>query len=325
MVDFRYHVVSIVAVFLALGIGVVFGTTAINRAILDDLDKNVHRLTAEKRDLESDRKVLAERARDADAWGKAVFPALVRGALGGERVVVVSAPGASKSMRDDVVTQLTVAGAAVVGRIRLSDALADPARAAELDDLVIRELPQGLTLPSTGATAEQRALTELAYVVSRAATDTSVPGAVPPSSTTRVLAGLRERGFIGIDGGPVSPARNVVVVYPPAPATPSPSPTASPVPRIPGLDLVTALATLTARPAVVVAAPVAGAVAGSQLEALRADALLKDTVSTVDDADTVYGQAALVLALAAARHGETGHYGTGIGADAPVPTPALSP
>ena len=49
MVDFRYHVVSLVAVFLALGIGIVFGTTVIDRALLDNLDSNVERLTAEKR------------------------------------------------------------------------------------------------------------------------------------------------------------------------------------------------------------------------------------------------------------------------------------
>ena len=122
MVDFRYHVVSIVAVFLALGIGIVFGTTAINRALLDDLDRNVKRLTAEKHALETQRKDLADQVGDADAWGKAVFPSLVEGVLTGERVVVVSAPGAPKSVRDDVVKQLTAAGATVSGRIRLTAA-----------------------------------------------------------------------------------------------------------------------------------------------------------------------------------------------------------
>lgn len=324
MVDFRYHVVSIVAVFLALGIGIVFGTTAINRAILDDLDRNVSRLTTEKRGLEADRKKLTDDVHDDEAWAKAVFSTLVEGALSGERVVVISAPGASKSVRDDVVRQLKASGAAVVGRIRLSPALADPSRAAELDDLVVRELPQGLTLPP-GATAGQRAVAEVAYVTGLAADDTAPPAAVPPSATTRVLAALRERGFVAVDGGNVSPARNVVVVLPGAPPTETPSPTASPLPREPGTDFLTALAGMPARPAVVAVAPTGGSVSGSALEAIRADALLQDSVSTVDDADTVYGQAALVLALVEARHGGTGHYGTGVGADAPVPTPSASP
>jgi hypothetical protein len=323
MVDFRYHVVSIVAVFLALGIGIVFGTTTIDRAILGDLDRNITRLTTEKRGLEEERRALAERAADADAWGEAVAPTLVRGALLGERVVVVSAPGASRDVRDEVVDQLEEAGASVVGRIRLSESLTDPARGTELDDLVVRELPAGLTLPGTGATAAQRAMAELAYVISLGIDDTR-PSTTPPAETTRVLAGLRERGFLAVDGAAVSPARNVVVILPGAAPSPSPSPTATPDDDSDpvGVELVSSLASLTRRPAIVVAAPTGGSVAGTPLEAVRADDLMKDTVSSVDDVDTVYGRTGLVLALREARRGGVGHYGNGVGAEGPVPTPA---
>lgn len=325
MVDFRYHVVSIVAVFLALGIGIVFGTTAINRAILDNLEGNVSRLAGDKRALEDERRALTDRAADAEAWGEAVSPTIVSGVLTGERVVVVSAPGAARDLRDDVVKQLTAAGATVTGRIRLSAALNDPARVTELDDLVVRELPTGLTLPGANASTAQRALTELAYVVALGADDTTVP-ATPPPATTRVLAGLRERGFLSVDGQAVTPARNVVVVLPGAPPSPTPSPTASGEPVRPvGVDMVGALAGLIRRPAVVVVAPTGGSVAGTELEALRADDVLNDTVSSVDDADTVFGSTALVLALREARRGGVGHYGNGVGADAPLPTPAPSP
>jgi hypothetical protein len=321
VVDFRYHVVSIVAVFLALGIGIVFGTTAINRVILDDLSRNVSRLTAEKHALESQRQDLADQVDDADAWGKAVFPSLVEGVLTGERVVVLAAPGASKSVRDDVVKQLTAAGATVSGRLRLTSALNDPARAAELDDLVVRELPQGLRLPGQGASAAQRALAELAYVL----TESGGTSTAPPAATTRVVAGLRERGFVAVDGSTVVPARNVVVVLPGALPSPTPSPSESPAAAPVGVDAVAALSAVRTRPAVVAVAPTGGSTSGTELEAVRADALLKDLVSTVDDVDTVFGQTALVLALDDARRGGTGHYGNGVGAEAPVPTPAASP
>lgn len=325
MVDFRYHLVSIVAVFLALGIGIVLGTTAINPALLDDLDRNVDRLTAEKRTLEDERRALADRAGDAEAWGEAVSSRLVAGMLAGERVVVVSAPGADKAVRDSVVKELTAAGATVSGRLRLSAALADPARATELDDLVVRELPAGLTLPGTGAAPAQRALAELAYVVALGVDDPSSVSS-PPAATTRVLAGLRERGFLAIDGKAVLPARNVVVVLPGFVPPPSPSPTPSPdtTMRALGVEVVASFASLAARPALVAVAPTGGSVAGTDLEALRADDLLNDTVSSVDDADTVYGRTALVLALREARRGGTGHYGNGVGAEAPVPTPPAS-
>ncbi|HEX8002876.1 MAG TPA: copper transporter [Mycobacteriales bacterium] len=320
MVDFRYHVVSIVAVFLALGIGIVFGTTAINRAILNDLDRNVDRLTEEKRALDAERKLLADRAGDADEWGKAVYQSLVAGVLSGERVVVVSAPGASRSVRDEVVKQLGLAGATVTGRIRLSEALTDPGRGAELDDLVIRELPQGVTLPGTGSTAAERAMAELAHVLG-----TESPGSTPPPSLTRVLAALRERGFLAVDGDTVLPARNVVVLLPGHSESPSPTPSRAPEEQAPvAVSLVSALARLAPRPAVVAVAPAGGSVTGTELEDVRADADLKELVSTVDDVDLVFGQTALVLAIDEARRGGHGHYGDGVGAEAPVParTPA---
>jgi hypothetical protein len=320
MVDFRYHVVSIVAVFLALGIGIVFGTTAINRAILNDLDGNVKRLTAEKHALDNDKRLLTARVDDGQEFGEAVYRSLVANVLTGERVVVVAAPGASRSLRDDVVKQLGVAGATVVGRIRLSEALLDPARGAELDDLVVRELPGGLTLPGTDASAAQRAMAELAYVLTSDASASS-----PPAALTRVLAALRERDFLSVDGGTVLPATNVVVLL--QGVVPSPSPSASPSPTgLPvGVQLAASLAAASPPASVVVAAPAGGSVAGTELEALRADSDVKDDVSTVDDVDTVFGRTALVLALDEGRRGGHGHYGNGVGAEAPVPTPAPSP
>ena len=39
MIDFRYHLVSIVAIFLALAIGIVIGTTALNGPVTEALQK----------------------------------------------------------------------------------------------------------------------------------------------------------------------------------------------------------------------------------------------------------------------------------------------
>ena len=37
MISFRYHLVTIVAVFLALGLGVLAGTTVLDQALVDRL------------------------------------------------------------------------------------------------------------------------------------------------------------------------------------------------------------------------------------------------------------------------------------------------
>ena len=54
MIDFRYHLVSIVAVFLALAIGIVVGSTALKPAVLTGLQKTA---TAEK---EADRRAVRQ-------------------------------------------------------------------------------------------------------------------------------------------------------------------------------------------------------------------------------------------------------------------------
>ena len=41
MINIRYHIVSITAVFLALGIGVALGSTFLDRATVDLLDRNI--------------------------------------------------------------------------------------------------------------------------------------------------------------------------------------------------------------------------------------------------------------------------------------------
>ena len=53
MIDFRYHIVSIVAIFLALTIGIVVGTTALNGPVLDDLRGRVNVQARDKRNLEA--------------------------------------------------------------------------------------------------------------------------------------------------------------------------------------------------------------------------------------------------------------------------------
>ena len=52
MIDFRYHLVSLIAVFLAIALGIVIGTTALNQPILTDIRGQVSTLEQDKRTLE---------------------------------------------------------------------------------------------------------------------------------------------------------------------------------------------------------------------------------------------------------------------------------
>ncbi len=51
MINFRYHVVSLTAVFLALAIGLVVGTAALNGPVVDGLDSQVKNLSKDNSQL----------------------------------------------------------------------------------------------------------------------------------------------------------------------------------------------------------------------------------------------------------------------------------
>jgi hypothetical protein len=90
VLDFRYHALSIVAVFLALGIGIVLGAT-LGDSVVSQANKDV------RSSLQGDLLNALARARKAsdevalrDRFGNSVFPYLAGGKLHGQRIAIVS-------------------------------------------------------------------------------------------------------------------------------------------------------------------------------------------------------------------------------------------
>jgi hypothetical protein len=90
LVDFRYHALSLVAVFLALGIGVVLGVT-VGDSLVSDADRN---LRESLRDDVTEAREEAERERDLGARRDEVIdqavPEAARGRLAGRRFALIS-------------------------------------------------------------------------------------------------------------------------------------------------------------------------------------------------------------------------------------------
>ncbi len=90
MLDFRYHALSIVAVFLALGIGIVLGAT-LGDSVVSQANKDV------RSSLRGDLLDALARARDAttklqqrDRFETAAFPYIAGNKLSGRRIAIVS-------------------------------------------------------------------------------------------------------------------------------------------------------------------------------------------------------------------------------------------
>ena len=312
MVDFRYHLVSIIAVFLALAVGIVVGTTALNGPVLDGLKGSVSHLTADKRALEGNVRELRGTVADDSAFADLVAPALVRGRLAGERVLVISTSDADNAVRDGLLTSLADAGATVAGRLRLRPDLTDPARSRTVDAVVTGAAPAGLALPESGPAA--RVAAELASSLVRGPrTGSGQP--VTDAQAQEVLSAFAGADLLDLESDTFeATATLVLVVTGPVTASPSTQQTA----RLPGLlALVDAL---DARSGVVVAGPVGSADTDGLLRSLRSGSR-GERLSTVDDADLGQGRVAAVLALREQATGGQGRYGTGRGAQATAPAP----
>ncbi|MDT5043687.1 MAG: hypothetical protein QOE51_4672, partial [Actinoplanes sp.] len=112
MINFRYHVVSLTAVFLALAIGLVVGTAALNGPVADSLKDQVTALSKDNSNYRDQANQYRDELNRAQDFATEVSGPLVAGKLTGRRVLLVALPGGQDYL-DGVKSMLAVAGAKV--------------------------------------------------------------------------------------------------------------------------------------------------------------------------------------------------------------------
>ncbi|HSP36331.1 MAG TPA: copper transporter [Frankiaceae bacterium] len=311
MIDFRYHLVSIISVFLALAVGIVVGTTALNGVIVDDLRQRVDGLAADKRAREQ---TITEEQRTlagANAFVTAVTPQEVAGQLAGRRITLISAPGVSADVRSSVTDVLDQSGATTVTRIRLSDAFADPTRAADIAS-VATDAARVQSVPLDASTSSaQRVAAAFAPAVVGTGNDLDNP--IAKAAQRRALDPWRAAGLITVDqqDGP----GDLALVLVPDPPDPRPDKDVL-TPQV----LALALALDERDDGTVVAGSIASADSGI-VNAVR-NAGTSSRVSTQDSVDTPWGLVGLIRTARAEAGGTAGQFGAGPGSRGPVPVPS---
>jgi hypothetical protein len=161
MINIRYHIVSITAVFLALGIGVALGSTFIEAATVDILNRNIRSAEDRINETSAENRELATRIEQSNARDTALSllagSDLLAGHLEAVPVVVVAPPGLDPALVVPVTTSLGWTEASVIGTIHLTEAMA-------FGDDPTPELDAALGL--TSATADEQR--EAAYAALRA-------------------------------------------------------------------------------------------------------------------------------------------------------------
>ena len=329
MIDFRYHLVSIVAVFLALAIGIVLGSTELQGPAYNFLNSTTGKLQNELGQATSQRDAAQQQANLGDAYAQAVQPVVLRGLLAGQRLLIITEPGASASVVAGISAAAADAGGTVTGQIALQNKFFDTS-ATTLDSLnqVNLDMAQRTGIVLQAGQVQQQAAQVIASEILTKSTGSqasqqpvvSPASTGPDSNAATTLAAYANLGFLTISGQPDTLATLAVIVTPQsAPANGSADPLSS-------MLVYVAQELAAASSGTVVAGTSAGSGSGSPVAVLRSNNV-STQVSTVDDADLVAGQTVVIQALAVLLNGgKAGSYGYAAnGAIAVAPTPAPTP
>ena len=284
MISFRFHLVSLAAVFLALALGIVLGATVVDQATVNVLECRIKSVRGD-----------AANARDElhlwERFGDQAETAVIAGRLEGVRVLTVMPEGVSGDLVSRVHATLATAGAIDAGMLTLDSAWADDTPRSRSDIASVLGIVGPVNI--SAATAEAAA---------RIATDFANGG-----GTTLPL--LATANLVHLDSGdpataPGAQARIMVID--------DGAPTGLVEPLVRALG-----AKMQAR------VLVADASADDQIEQSLVGVLRHDPgdtkLTTIDHLGTTQGRIAAVLALRDFDAGTVGDYGSGPGADRAVP------
>jgi Copper transport outer membrane protein, MctB len=317
MIDFRYHIVSIVAVFLALGLGLLVGATALQPTALGGLISLSQREHEQIGAALAANRQLNRQIDSNDQWAQANAPQLLHGLLAGERVVVVEAPGASSQVVSGVSDALAEAGATVSGQVQIQDKFFDVSRATQqqLTQLAQRFTPVAVSLQGSPVAQASQAIA--GAILTRDGAGQPVAGQ-RDSASAALLSGFGAEGFLAVNGQPDARATLAVVIIPDTPQSTSISNPQS-------QRLVTLAQQLNlAGQGTVVAGSVDGSGPGSAIDVMRNDGRAGH-LSSVDNANRTIGQIVVAQALAEQLRGVSGSYGATSSAASAAPSPAPTP
>jgi copper transport outer membrane protein MctB len=311
LINLRYHIVSLTAVFLALAVGILMGSTVLDRGTVALLERSSSQLRGNLDTYRAENERFRNELGQWRQYGDLLLPEQVAGRLRGRQVVLIDLNVVDDPTRNGVRDVLRQAGAEYDGRITFA---ADRLRLATPGDR--KALADHLGLTDQDPAVLQRALIE------QLAGRLLHPSAIPTNERdfgSDPLTALRQTNFItDLDladpvkqgAQPFPRTGSLLVVIGPSAAPLEPSAQQFLVP------LAGKLAVGSAQPVAAVE-PTGPA---SWVRGLRDNDLVSGRISSIDNIDIAPGRLALVEALEQGVNGQPpGHYGSKPGATRLLP------
>ncbi|GAA3578000.1 copper transporter [Microlunatus spumicola] len=307
MINFRYHIVSLMAVFLALAVGIAVGVTlspSVDEGILAQAQQDRKQVTDLRNELTRRNSLDAYRSTYEQRTGQLVLA----GEMPDARVSLVVMPDAPAAVVTAIGDAVAQSGGRVVSQVKVSEEVFDPDQAATVNTALADLGPLGLTEDMTPAT-------KVGWCLSRTLGSKSTSARDDYART--VGRTLSDAGLVDVRSDIEDAAQLVIVV------------TAPTVVPAPATDVTTAHVQLEAgireqggtadRVAVVVAGPNSDGLDGTDVGAIRTTSAASSELSTVDVADLPSGVVTTVLAGKEQMLGRQGHYGALARADDALP------
>ncbi|MFC7489017.1 copper transporter [Knoellia sp. CPCC 206453] len=317
MIDFRYHLVSIISIFMALAVGIVLGAGPLQGQIGDTLTQEVTQLREDRATLRTELEAARKAGVTRDDFTQEARARLVGGTLKDAKVALVILPDADAEDVKAVTETLAASGAAVVSRTTVKeDWVPKDAEASAQQSQLATEQRSALGLPEAaepGAGPLDAVLaTSLVAADAAAANDAS----------RAALDALTGAKLIDVETADLVRASTAVIV-----AAPIKGDVVAERDRH-AARLVSLSAALDRAGKGAVLTEDVGVTgftgAASVVRAARSDASTARSLSTVDDVSLSLGQVSVVYALVQQLTGGVGQYGLGDGVSAgypPIPAP----
>jgi len=300
VISWRYHLITIVAVFLALALGVLAGSTVIKQNLVSGLQAQKEDLTKELSKADAAASQAKDDASTLNSAFAALAPDYLAGRLAGDRVLIITPDNVDHASLSQAQTYLGYAGAELVATLTVN--------------------VHGLDTGALAAAVNMSVTTPTSQLAARAA-HVLAPRLAEGAANEQndVLRQILDSGLLVIpDNSKISkttavggPDLRVVVIGPDATQS-----------ALPQADFIDPLVGDLVRLGISVAVAAPSQSATSFLPPLQQDPN-SSQLATVNDAETPVGAIALVLGMERlARFDKGGQYGSGSGGSVVLATPS---